>query len=448
MTEAIHKPRKAADRTPSRSLRTLTIVSLTAGLLSGCAISDYFGGDEEASDETVATAEATEEADAVPGADKPFPQAVSVPGTSPRPPLTAEQRAALADGLIADRVNAKYTDEQLRQESAVRPPSASGNAMAAKDGEPPPPQAAPRTPVRSEPLQSAAPPPALPTPPPSPPTAAKAPEPESQPKVANLPRSEAPAAAMAKEAPKAAAAPAAPTQPPPAPQPSAAPTPTPADSAQAAEAPRLTPPPAPAVPETLHRTRQTAALQPPPPAQIAEPGSPSGQPKAQAQPRPMPTQLAQAAGSSAVTVNTAVLESLGPTGNQPQPVATGAVPTGSGHVEQVGVILFPHGSARLSDRDRVLTDKIAELAQSNGGTVRVVGHSSGRTREVVTFQHQMINFEMSMKRAASVAQALVDAGVPPNRVVTEAKGSSEPIFQEWMPSGEAGNRRVEVFLEF
>jgi len=45
-----------------------------------------------------------------------------------------------------------------------------------------------------------------------------------------------------------------------------------------------------------------------------------------------------------------------------------------------------------------------------------------------------------------VAQALIKAGVPADRVQIEAVGDSQPIFYESMPKGEAGNRRAEIFV--
>ena len=58
----------------------------------------------------------------------------------------------------------------------------------------------------------------------------------------------------------------------------------------------------------------------------------------------------------------------------------------------------------------------------------------------------MVNFTMSMRRAETVADALIRAGVPAERVRIEAISDARPEFYEVMPSGEAGNRRVEVVL--
>ena len=115
--------------------------------------------------------------------------------------------------------------------------------------------------------------------------------------------------------------------------------------------------------------------------------------------------------------------------------------------DQVGSILFRHGSARLTAQDKHLVRQIAGLYRGQGGTVRVVGHSSGRTREADPVRHQMINFKISMQRANAVAAELRRHGVPTRSIVVEAKSNGEPKFQETMPSGEAGNRRADIFLD-
>jgi flagellar motor protein MotB len=115
--------------------------------------------------------------------------------------------------------------------------------------------------------------------------------------------------------------------------------------------------------------------------------------------------------------------------------------------QQVGLILFEHGSASLAPADRTLLQRIAVLARQNGAVVRVVGHASGRTGEMDGVRHLNRNLNISEARATAAAAELNAAGLPAERIVIEAKGDSEPIYSEAMPSGEAGNRRVEVYLQ-
>jgi flagellar motor protein MotB len=115
--------------------------------------------------------------------------------------------------------------------------------------------------------------------------------------------------------------------------------------------------------------------------------------------------------------------------------------------QQVGLLLFEHGSASLSPADRALLQRVAALARQNGAGVRVVGHASGRTGEMNVPRHLNKNLNISEARASAAAAELNAAGLPSDRIVIEAKGDSEPVYSETMPSGEAGNRRVDVFLQ-
>jgi flagellar motor protein MotB len=60
--------------------------------------------------------------------------------------------------------------------------------------------------------------------------------------------------------------------------------------------------------------------------------------------------------------------------------------------------------------------------------------------------HDAINQKLSMARASSVARALIGFGAPQGTISVSAVGSQQPVYPEFMPTGEAGNRRVEVFL--
>jgi outer membrane protein OmpA-like peptidoglycan-associated protein len=94
---------------------------------------------------------------------------------------------------------------------------------------------------------------------------------------------------------------------------------------------------------------------------------------------------------------------------------------------------------------------IAELADNvvdkETGFLRVVGHSSSRTQDMPVEEHLMVNFESSLRRAETVAKALVANGVLAEKIIVEAVSDSQPIFYESMPSGEALNQRVEIFVQ-
>ncbi len=114
----------------------------------------------------------------------------------------------------------------------------------------------------------------------------------------------------------------------------------------------------------------------------------------------------------------------------------------------VAVFYFGHGSARLDANDRGVLRDIVALHRQRGGAIRVVGHASAHTGVVDQIKHRMVNFEISLKRANAVAAGIVALGVAKDKVRAETRGDAQPVFHEFMPTGEAGNRRTEIFLEY
>lgn len=111
-------------------------------------------------------------------------------------------------------------------------------------------------------------------------------------------------------------------------------------------------------------------------------------------------------------------------------------------------VYFGLGSAALSRDGRRRLRRIADLYRENGGKVRVVGHASSRTRDLPIERHKMINFEISLDRATRVANELIKLGVDSDAIQTVAMSDNHPLYYEWMPSGEAGNRRTEISIEY
>ncbi len=151
-----------------------------------------------------------------------------------------------------------------------------------------------------------------------------------------------------------------------------------------------------------------------------------------------------AAGISALPTTTASAGGGFPTTS----ALTGGAGAASMGSSKAAVIFFAIGSAALNKDGRNALHKVADLHKQRGGIIRVVGHASNRTNEVSAEQHELINFDISFKRARAVADELIRHGVVPNKVVVVSRSDSDPAYHEWMPSGEAGNRRAEVFIEF
>ena len=317
---------------------------LVTGPLGACStvsgtISDVFGsGDAEAESTVQAPAEAEGE--------QPFPNLGTVPGEAPET-SSAEERAAITEGLAADRANAEYTDEPLA------------------------------------PAVASAPPPAAPAPAEPPPAPAAAPAASAQPAIESQP---------------------------------VAPPPQPAQSA---------PPPAPQV---------TQVPSPPAPAASAAPAQPLPGP-------PLPGQPEVLAGGS-VTVNPDAV--LGDGGGST--AASRLLP--SGESRPVALIFFRYGSAGLSRGDIAVLKDVARLHQERGGLVRVIGHASQGSATGDVAKQNMANLNISLARANAVARELSRLGVPTDQIQVAAAGAQQPLYYETQATGEAGNRRVEIYLDY
>ena len=114
---------------------------------------------------------------------------------------------------------------------------------------------------------------------------------------------------------------------------------------------------------------------------------------------------------------------------------------------KVATIQFSNGSAELDARDRRILDEVFRLHRQRGGKMRIIGHSSQRTRNLDPATHNMVNYRISVARADSVARELIGRGVRADEISVDARADREPIYYEFMPAGEAGNRRTEIYFE-
>ena len=383
--------------------RPLIGVAAVAVLLGGCSsvpdavnpvkwyesTVDLFSDSDEEADQAAAKAQPA------PGTDKAFPSL----GTVPERPAVATrvEREQVAEGLVADR-------EKRRYAPAVEYQGAPANALG--DSSAPGPVAPAQT---SGTALAPAPVPALPV----------AQAPVSSPK---------PAAASQMAAPTAPPMPAAPQT----------------MAASAPPAPRIsmeppksgTPPPAASAAEVAPRFSQ-----PVPPANALMPSMAA----------PFETVVVS---SSGVDVGDPGATAMAPTKATPAGMPQfAAAPPAVGSTEssgslRVATIQFAAGSATLDSRDRSILRQVVSLQQERGGLLRIVGHASARTANMGPVRHKMVNYEVSADRAQSVAQTLLQLGAPADRVMVVAKSDSDPVFYEFMPSGEAGNRRTEIYLDF
>lgn len=442
-------------------------------VLAGCtATPDWADPTRWGEDEPAQPTQVDPDSAARSGADA-FPNLASVPDTPPSVSSPGE-RARLREGLAADRTNAQYSGEQLvgdtrDQAPAVPRPTEAETAAAA--AAPRPPQVAADIPSSPPPEPPAAPEvaaaPEQPPLPPPPSVGADAEDARAErtdvpaapaTRVQSVPRRISPR--IVERVPLEEDAAAAPPSPPPAAMPAA---------------------PPPAAPASTQRAEPTVSAEPPPSAPRAQPAAADPAPavteaqrsetqltaaQSAAVQRALAARAARLSGRNVGAEDTGAAaapptpsrifaspptaaEVSSPASDTPlaalTPPPTPAVPAGQS--ELVGVVYFGHGSASLDGSDRRVLRDVAALHRLRGGVIRLVGHASARTGDADPVAHRVANLEMSQKRAGAVAAALVGFGVSRANILAEARADSQPVYHEFMPAGEAGNRRVEIFLE-
>lgn len=117
-------------------------------------------------------------------------------------------------------------------------------------------------------------------------------------------------------------------------------------------------------------------------------------------------------------------------------------------VQETNPEVFRSSRAELTDGFAPLVASIARVILENEeliGNVTVVGHTDG-----VPLQRSnplSNNQRLSEARARTIADLLVESGVPRGRVRAEGRGAADPVADDRTREGRALNRRVEVLVE-
>jgi chemotaxis protein MotB len=115
-------------------------------------------------------------------------------------------------------------------------------------------------------------------------------------------------------------------------------------------------------------------------------------------------------------------------------------------------VLFPVGSAELTDAGAEEIDKLAETLKEIATQIppdipwilRVDGHAD---RQPVSDTGRWgSNWELSAGRAITVVKLLIDDGIPPNRLAATGFGDTQPLDAANTPQAYARNRRIELRL--
>lgn len=120
-----------------------------------------------------------------------------------------------------------------------------------------------------------------------------------------------------------------------------------------------------------------------------------------------------------------------------------AAPTLPGGVPSV--IYFAHDSVSLSQQDLA---QISALVRNYGPgaaqDISVAGHASVQSSVPDPVKRKLINLKVSMDRAFAVARALIESGIPAERVKTHGYGEEVPPAPSDKPV-EVAARRVEIY---
>jgi type VI secretion system protein ImpK len=110
--------------------------------------------------------------------------------------------------------------------------------------------------------------------------------------------------------------------------------------------------------------------------------------------------------------------------------------------------LFQSSRADLTDGFEPLIGAIAKVILDNQdliGNITVVGHTDSVPLQ--TSNPLSTNQRLSEARAATIANLLVQNGVPQDRVRSEGRAATDPVADDSTREGRALNRRAEVLVE-
>ncbi len=105
-------------------------------------------------------------------------------------------------------------------------------------------------------------------------------------------------------------------------------------------------------------------------------------------------------------------------------------------------LFAPASDALAADREALMR-RIGEAMLNVGGNVLVVGYTDNTKIQSLRFPS---NWHLSNARAKTVADLLVRAGLPRERIKSEGRGEEDPIAPNDSPANQALNRRVVITL--
>jgi outer membrane protein OmpA-like peptidoglycan-associated protein len=147
--------------------------------------------------------------------------------------------------------------------------------------------------------------------------------------------------------------------------------------------------------------------------------------------------LPPASIAAAVPGPVAATSSPAPADEIVPPAAAAACDRSLSDLLDIATIEFASSSAIIGPGSAGLLDSVAIAAAACPGVLRIEGHTDNSGGAA-------LNQDLSRSRAEAVRAALVQRGVPGQRLTVEGFGASQPIASNGTAEGRERNRRIEM----
>lgn len=132
----------------------------------------------------------------------------------------------------------------------------------------------------------------------------------------------------------------------------------------------------------------------------------------------------------------AAAEAVAPAVTAPPQAAAQTCETMLAEIVAGSKIDFASGAARLEARSAAVLDALATATAECPGVLRIEGHTDA-------LGQPQNNLALSLARAESVRQALIERGVAASRLRAQGLGAEQPIADNRSAESRAKNRRIE-----
>jgi outer membrane protein OmpA-like peptidoglycan-associated protein len=113
---------------------------------------------------------------------------------------------------------------------------------------------------------------------------------------------------------------------------------------------------------------------------------------------------------------------------------------------KVAVVQFDRAGVELDARTLDVLAQVAAYAQQARAYVWLFGYASRKIELASGGSARQAAQKLSSDRVLAVALALIEAGVPVERIQLVARGARDPVYLETAEAGRSGNRRVEIWF--